>query len=1013
MAIQVLVNGVDLSTKYVRRSLAIRSAGSQGIVTCDVSLIDNPAGAVISLEHVLRVLNGGTEVFEGKIKGRTRQGTPDPGPNPKKTYKVAAQDYTHLLTQDVIDTTLIRTGSGSDKTEVEFLITTYGSKGITVGTLVQNTGTIGRDIDYSGMNLYEALEEATKWMGTAFYVDSNLQLHWFVSEANAAPFNLSDVPNNTTTFGYRDLDISDDTYDLANAVWVIGASGMVGWRTNATSIGLYGRIETTIRDDKITTTAQRDTAGDGYLAKNAYPEAPIHLTTFKDGLAAGMTVQITNALYGLVSVTYRIEQVTGRHNGDTDTMIYTVDLNSRPVSIATLFDSSSRQAGAAAGAATAAAGAVGNIIVDLSVAGANLVQNSSFEDPSSFGWTVGGVWTFGFAVADAYAGAEVSRLVAIGATTGELVTTNFIPVAKSDFYWVSAWSFLRSRTAGIYKMFIREYSAAGTLLATTTLPVSAVEAEWTRRKQQFGPNAQAGVGTIIWNASTTKIKVGFFADTTPTGTWDVDGLQVERGKLITAYAPTPQELIDGSIVGSKIAAAAVALGNLAPLSVDATKITAGAVTTPKIAANAVTANEIAALTITAAQIAASAITTVKLNALAVDATKIAANAIVAGKIAAGTVTAAEIAALTITAAEIAASAIDATKIVANSITADRLAFGGGFGNLLMNGSFEDASAAAHSGYVTTSADLMGWDIQGSALVSFLAGSGRNGLYRALVQGNGAVANPRIEQYVPVVAGAKYRLTGWMWHGSTLGNSVAPRANVATYDANKVLVNGVFAFVSHSPVTSVVPAFYSLEFTIPSDGTVSYARIDFRLTSISAVSEIGAFDDWTLTRVPTSLANEPSEVLIDKTGIAVTNGKITVTNPGSTVIIDGTSDMFRIAASGTRTATRTGVGNVLASTTVGGTSLPVSDSPAFISYITEGTAPLVSGNRNLGWFFKMAPGFVAPTSGAAATNGAQYVRFMMQTISSSGPAIHLSIDCGEAGLVAAGYMRWYLLQQAAI
>lgn len=44
--------------------------------------------------------------------------------------------------------------------------------------------------------------------------------------------------------------------------------------------------------------------------------------------------------------------------------------------------------------------------------------------------------------------------------------------------------------------------------------------------------------------------------------------------------------------------------------------------------------------------------------------------------------------------------------------------------------------------------------------------------------------------------------------------------------------------------------------------------------------------------------DDASVIIDRGGITVTNGAITVTNPGGTVIIDGTSDMFRIAATGT-------------------------------------------------------------------------------------------------------------------
>jgi hypothetical protein len=44
----------------------------------------------------------------------------------------------------------------------------------------------------------------------------------------------------------------------------------------------------------------------------------------------------------------------------------------------------------------------------------------------------------------------------------------------------------------------------------------------------------------------------------------------------------------------------------------------------------------------------------------------------------------------------------------------------------------------------------------------------------------------------------------------------------------------------------------------------------------------------------------TSVAMGAAGLFITDGAITVTNPGSTVIIDGTSNMFKIAASGTQT-----------------------------------------------------------------------------------------------------------------
>jgi hypothetical protein len=66
----------------------------------------------------------------------------------------------------------------------------------------------------------------------------------------------------------------------------------------------------------------------------------------------------------------------------------------------------------------------------------------------------------------------------------------------------------------------------------------------------------------------------------------------------------------------------------------------------------------------------------------------------------------------------------------------------------------------------------------------------------------------------------------------------------------------------------------------------------------------SYTQWTDTfitdvRVGTddTLGAASGNVVIDHAGVAITNGKLTVTNPGSVVIIDGTSDMFRILASG--------------------------------------------------------------------------------------------------------------------
>lgn len=225
---------------------------------------------------------------------------------------------------------------------------------------------------------------------------------------------------------------------------------------------------------------------------------------------------------------------------------------------------------------------------------------------------------------------------------------------------------------------------------------------------------------------------------------------------------------------------------------------------------------------------------------------------------------------------IAAKSITAAEIAAGSITAEKIAVGALYGNLLLNGSFEDGTADIRAGYVTDSNLAPGWTINGAAKAQFPANTGAKGKYWCLVQStDGATTAARVEQFIPVIAGRRYRLVGWMQHGATAGNSIAPRMHVSTYDRDLVQVAGSFSGVTHSPATSTTLTQYGVEFTIPSDGTVAWIRVDCRFNGIAALNEIAAFDDVSLTLVADTLANSSAEVTIDSTGVTVLNGKITL------------------------------------------------------------------------------------------------------------------------------------------
>jgi hypothetical protein len=97
----------------------------------------------------------------------------------------------------------------------------------------------------------------------------------------------------------------------------------------------------------------------------------------------------------------------------------------------------------------------------------------------------------------------------------------------------------------------------------------------------------------------------------------VDGVQLEQASIISAYAPRPDEILDGTIGTTKISdnaittpkliAGSVVAGKIAANAVGANEIQANAIVADKIAANAVTASKIAARTITAERLALGAL----------------------------------------------------------------------------------------------------------------------------------------------------------------------------------------------------------------------------------------------------------------------------------------------------------------------------------------------------------------------------------------------------------------------
>lgn len=580
-----------------------------GIATLAFTIVDPTRSITVADNAEVIVTDTGVRAFAGHAReivpstiGRTR------------IIEVTCQDYNALLDEDAIPAPASRSAAESDKQRVEWLVATHGTKGITAGTFVQTviaSMPVGEDgiprQEFGGKTFREALDYIAKLAGADYRVDFNKELHWYpiaAGEGLVAPFGLSDTPNNTTTFAHHGMKVPRAVESYRNAVYVTG-TGVSGWYPDPPPSTATRRAGV-IRDEDITSQAQIDAAGAAYLASHGI-QSQITCQTLRAGLRTGMTVQVTAAAFGLTASPQSVREVVTRLVKNA-TPYYDLILGAPVTTLGQIVSGAASAGQQALEAIVNLPGATGEPVADLTVGGANLLANSSFESSVGTGWSIGAEWAFGYEAGPsaAFSGRRTARVDVTALAVGTL-DTPLVAVVPSEDYWVSTWNFVRSRSAGTAIIEVLEYASNGTtLLATHTLrSVAAADAAWNRVSIRLGPNN--AYDRVPFNASTAFVRLRFRVTGTATMVWDVDGLQVERGRLLTAYAPSPYELMDQQIVGPEIADAAIGETHIDDDSITTAKVQAGAIDTNKLAASAVTAGKIAAGAITALHVAASGI----------------------------------------------------------------------------------------------------------------------------------------------------------------------------------------------------------------------------------------------------------------------------------------------------------------------------------------------------------------------------------------------------------------------
>jgi len=215
MQMTITINSVDLSTSlFEKTSIDIDDVINSRINTCKLTIWDSTGSLSVSewQEIIITTTGGATRHFAGYIVkiGYDLVGI-------TKIWHLECQDYTILLDKALANE---KYENKTDAYILNDVFTTYLAE-IDASTYV----VAGKTHDWlmvNRMTLRNLVDTLARAAGYDWYVDYSKNLRYFPKETNLAPFNISDSPDDSTSYAAEVMKYDKDASALVNRVTVVG-----------------------------------------------------------------------------------------------------------------------------------------------------------------------------------------------------------------------------------------------------------------------------------------------------------------------------------------------------------------------------------------------------------------------------------------------------------------------------------------------------------------------------------------------------------------------------------------------------------------------------------------------------------------------------------------------------------------------------------------------------------------------------------------------------------------------
>lgn len=187
------VNGDPLSVVIAGGALSINNKQPWALATLSARIEDPGSSITIANDDEWVSTFDGVTVFAGDVNQVIQT---DHGRSGPRVYNITAQDYTARLRRSTI--TGNRDVTESFRNRVLWIMS-FDTMGLAADTFIEDiAGTIG-PATTDGKTLMEALEEVRSAAGATMYADFDKEVHFFVTESNPAPYDLTSYWNFSLT----------------------------------------------------------------------------------------------------------------------------------------------------------------------------------------------------------------------------------------------------------------------------------------------------------------------------------------------------------------------------------------------------------------------------------------------------------------------------------------------------------------------------------------------------------------------------------------------------------------------------------------------------------------------------------------------------------------------------------------------------------------------------------------------------------------------------------------------